>query len=64
MTVPNYTPYARETLPGERRPIAWEGGEWLEEFPRRHRVHFTLSAIIGLSGLVGVVGFVAFRVFG
>ena len=27
MTVRNFTPYARATLPGERRPIRFEGGE-------------------------------------
>lgn len=38
--------------------------EFPRPFPWARFIHFTLSAIIGLSGLVGVVGFVAFRVFG
>jgi hypothetical protein len=56
--VANYTPYARETLPGERRLVSFEGGEWFSVQKRPsilpRLVHFALS-LIAICGFCGVV---------
>lgn len=55
--IPNYTPYARETLPGERRPITYSGGEWMSEFPRPSitgRLTRALAKLVVVGCAVGV----------
>lgn len=67
MTVRNFTPFSRETLSGERRPIHGPGGEWLNEFPRPSIIpricHFVLSfaALIGFIAVVVAAVSVAVR---
>lgn len=62
----NHQPYARPTYNGERRPVAWEGGEWLSELPRppmtlrpsQWLLAFTLGALSwGLAAVVAVIVF-------